>query len=314
MEINVPQGKRRLAVKLKSSSDFIEIIPIGDAHSENEGFDKNAFRRCIRYIAAEPYRYGMLMGDQFDCIARDDRRSFPDIARSEYRDMMDDLWQSAQYNFAQELMCIKDKLLGIHDGNHEHALHKRYQIDMTQGLCDKLNEHRIPKSIAPERRLDYLRKLSDASIPLEGVKNLRYCAYTVINFSRAKSESRKDFVIWSHHGAGGGRKVGSSLNRLVEVSEGFDADFYVVGHHHRKASTSTEYLYVKRSGADKPPQLAVKERHFAIVPSFMRGFQVGRKDSYAERFMLSPSYIGFTKVKVRPFAGRNKERMEVEIS
>ena len=101
---------------------------------------------------------------------------------------------------------IKDKILCVLPGNHENRIYRSDGIDLTEMMCAQLG-------ILP-----------------------RYTNTTAMVFVRFGSDKGKNhgrpfcYSIYVTHGAGGGRREGGKINRLVDLAGIVDADVYI--HHH----------------------------------------------------------------------------------
>jgi hypothetical protein len=306
MEINLSRDWREMAktnIPVYSIKDEWTLYPIGDIHYENKGCDRVALRKTIRAIQENPRALAIIMGDCFDGIPRDDKRFRPNI--SDFDTSRESIWQDAVMALADELRPIRDKILGVHMGNHEMTILTRYDVDLIKMLVDDLNNDLVSAQITgPLERRAWLHKLSHGNHP-RAVRYYDYCAMTRLRFMYKKTETEKsssNFVtIWSHHGSGGGNTEGAALNKLVQQPVNFVADVYISGHHHKTPSTKTSLLYLDETG-----RLREKKRVFVKAPSYLRSYEVGRSD-YAERSLHSPAYIGHSAVLIKPFNGKFSE-------
>jgi UDP-2,3-diacylglucosamine pyrophosphatase LpxH len=314
MELNVqpPQVVSKLRLVAQHNGDTFYVVPIGDIHWENRGSDKAALRKTIAFIRDTPNCLALIMGDVLDAIPHDDKRYHPGVARVEYLEEMESIWQGAVYKLAQELLPIRDKIIGIHTGNHEKVVAKRFHFDITKYLCDILNEDLIPKKLPLADKAAYLLKLSNYGCQIEprAVRNLRYCAVTRLHFGIAYDKKMaRDIDIWSHHGSGGGRKEGAAMNRIIEAQTIFEgADIYIMGHVHKEMSATRAFLYLNRLG-----DLKAVERKFVVAPSYLRSYEVGRRDDYAEQLMMSPATIGHVTIEIKPFIGAGGKEHSIDV-
>jgi hypothetical protein len=103
---------------------------------------------------------------------------------------------------------IKDKILAVLPGNHEHRIYKQDGIDMTSLLCSQL-----------------------------GIAD-KYSSTTALLFIRfgtntAKGRNRRQlYTVYVTHGSGGGRREGGKVNRLADLASIVDADIYIHAHTH----------------------------------------------------------------------------------
>ena len=107
-----------------------------------------------------------------------------------------------------------------------------------------------------------------------GIPYLGYCG--MIRFKLEK----QSYIIWVHHGAGGGRKRGAKAIRLQDWSQFVDADVYLQGHTHTYQNFVDEQITFK----------GVKTRYFGNTPGYIRSYR--GHDNYIEELGLPPQPVG----------------------
>jgi len=146
------------------------------------------------------------MGDMLDCIIPKDKRYDPEDNKS-YRtidDMRDEI--------TELLRPIKDKVLCLLMGNHEHHMQSDGYGDPIKRIC------------------------KDLSIPYGG-----YSCYLKLT-AKPKTHQRP-LLMWLHHGWFAGRKRGSKVNNLEDNLAYYDADVYLAGHSHDLWATRKSRIY-----------------------------------------------------------------------
>ncbi len=117
---------------------------------------------------------------------------------------------------------------------------------------------------------------------------------------------RGDINIWAHHGVGTGSTAASVLNRLSRISQGFEADIYLMGHLHRKVGEPLDYIVPEYPARGGEPFLVHRTRIMACTGSFLKGYMVGHKagrvprGTYVEQGMMNPVALGGVLVKITP--------------
>jgi len=106
-------------------------------------------------------------------------------------------------------MPIKDKILGIHSGNHERRTWRETGIDITRLIASDL-----------------------------GVPYLKWYAMHKIRVGKF------NYVIFSTHGSTGARTSGGKINALKRFQINWEADLYLMGHVHSKEASVEEVRYV----------------------------------------------------------------------
>lgn len=180
-------------------AEQIEIHPMSDLHIGDAHCDYKSILERIEYIKNTPNAYCILDGDLMDTA----------IASS-----VGDTYGAAIQPMEQLKSCvklfepIKDKILAVLPGNHEHRTYKTDGIDITSLMCSQLG---IPHKYSPTTALVFVR------------------------FGRTNSRSHHRpqlYTIYVTHGTGGGRKEGGKVNRLADLAAIVDADLYIMGHTH----------------------------------------------------------------------------------
>jgi hypothetical protein len=127
-----------------------------------------------------------------------------------------------------------------------------------------------------------------------------------------------DVTLWAHHGAGGGKLPGSSLNTIYHVAAGLEgADVYLMGHN---TKLSTVRLSRPRPQWNcTPPKLTHRDIHHVNTGGFSRSNvpfsrhgAIPRGD-YAEQGLMTPSPLGAPLIHIDTRAKRLEDRIRVEV-
>lgn len=122
---------------------------------------------------------------------------------------------------------------------------------------------------------------------------MQYCATNKINYygdlGRVVLKNKHNTCrLLAFHGAGGGRMVGSAINRVTSFADNFLPDLVVSGHHHKPA-----WIMGSQPKELKNGTLIRCPRHEIITGSLMDGYTNGIS-SYAEQKMLDPTLCSYT--------------------
>lgn len=179
--------------------ETIEIHPLADLHIGDRHSDFRGIMERVEYIKKTENAYCVLDGDLMDAA----------IASS-----IGDTYGATIQPMEQLKTCvrifepIKDKILAVLPGNHEHRVYKTDGIDLTELMCAQLG---IPGRYSPTTALLFVR------------------------FGRNKKHEAgrtQLYTIYVTHGSGGGRKEGGKANRLADLASIVDADIYIHAHTH----------------------------------------------------------------------------------
>jgi len=257
----------------------ILLMPIGDiqwAGDESE-VALGMLKRHIRW-GVERGAYFIGMGDYIDTFSPSNRARLvgAQLYDTAVKAMDRDAETRVREIFAEALKPSKGRWLGLLEGHHFHQFRNGMTSD--QLLADMLD-----------------------------AKFLGTSAYVRMTFRASRSQNPKSgsVVIWCHHGAGSSSTAGGSLNRVAKAAEAWDADIYLMGHHHKKNGVSLDYVrpVYPHSGT---PHLSYKTKLLVVTGSFLKGYIEGRRDGlvprggYVEQKMLNPVQLGGVLVKVRP--------------
>ena len=156
----------------------------------------------------------------------------------------------------------KDKILIITTGNHEDRTTKETNIDVTRLIAKQL-----------------------------GIED-RYADawwYLYLTFGQDNKKRPITYGITGLHGYGGGRKSGSKINRLEDMSNVVIADLYIMSHTHKPMSTkSCIYIPYYQSKS-----LTKEEMYYLMTNSFLES-----SGGYAEKMGFPPSNTSLTEAQL----------------
>ena len=239
-----------------SNKDVITIVPFGDVHLGSPNCDWNKFWRFIKWAEKEDL-YLIGMGDIFDVILATDKRYSAEERQLPLLNAIDTIVKTL------EPLAKQGKIIGLHRGNHEQKMADIGVGDPILNVCARL-----------------------------GVKFLGYSSFIKIVAKRGfkKGVEVNTLVIYSHHGFFSGRKRGSKINNLEDLSTYWIADLYLVAHSHDLFSS-------KRVCIDFNGQ---HERAFLNTGAFLKTAEIGTCN-YSERAGYPPQKLGIARIEWQPF-------------
>ena len=113
-----------------------------------------------------------------------------------------------------------------------------------------------------------------------------------------------NFTIWAHHGMGGGKLTSGPLNQLEHIVKGFEADVYLVGHHHKVVSGKMSRIAIEPGR--RQPKMVHKDIILSSTGSFLKGYSQGSSrfgramGSYVEQGMMTPVPLGAVMITAQP--------------
>jgi hypothetical protein len=257
------------------------IIPIGDIQlqSKRENVDMDRLKKVIDF-GVEHDAFYVGMGDFIDMESPSNRAFLRGATL--YDSAVDALDASAEELEDELKEVFKPTIgrwLGLLEGHHFH--------------------HHQDGTTTDVRFAQYLKA------PFLGT-----CGYIGLTFKSPGKHVNNQISIWAHHGRGGGKLMSSSLNQLESAVRGFDADIYLIGHHHKSNAAKPARIYP--SFGTKHSTLRQRELILATTGSFLKGYLEGSQQGgragglYPERGMMNPLALGSVKIWLRPRFRSNK--------
>ena len=263
------------------------VMPVGDVQMGVPACDTDRLKRHIEW-GMENNALFLGMGDYVDIASPSNRRALKSIKL--YDTVVSAIEEKANKDVQDFLDIVRGtegRWLGLLEGHH--------YVEFADGTTT-------------DTRLAYALQA-----PFLG-----NCAFVRLSFlySDKQRGGLVSATIWCHHGAGGGARAGSPLNKLEPLVIGFDADVYLIGHQHKKVAAPLDQIYMTKS---KAPRLAHRTKLIACTGSFLKGYlqnsQSGSRPggTYVERAMLTPVALGGIVVKIRPVHTNDSNRIDINV-
>lgn len=256
----------------------IELVGLGDVHIGNINCDKAKFEEIVDWISKRPRCYWIGMGDYIEAILpspvewRYDTRSVDPYFWEKYTKDPNVSIIDEEVNYVEEkFQRISPRCLGLLEGNHERTIWQRHHNPLVLNMAKRLK------------------------VPYLGAS-----AFIVLKFSNGKR-----VTIYALHGDYGGRKLGGAVNRLHDISLGYEADIYMMGHCHWVHGNRGIVGYVDFE--DGKPVYRETKKCYVLTGAFLRATKVG-SESYIERKGLQPRKIGIAVIQIDP------DRFDVHVS
>ena len=241
--------------EFRTKFNDIYLYAIGDIHIGDRNFSKaseDKLKGYIEFIRKTPNAYCMLQGDLLNVATRASKTSPFD----------QNLDLKEQIEKAVDLFKpIKHKILGAVDGNHETRISDFTGYSPSISVCERLG-------------IDYMK---DSAVYI-----IRMSCHS------QKDIPRTSFLIYSAHGSGGGKTVGSKMNRVDAMRAIVsNCDVYASGHNHMLGCvpTITQVVNSSTGRVDMIRQMLVDTGSF-----------LDWNESYAERMQLQPTKLGSPRI------------------
>lgn len=256
-------------IPCNSRSEWFCLVPIGDLHAGIKNFAENDCYEVIEWIRKTPNAYWIGMGDYAEFINYSDKRFDPYNISDWCLDSLDKLAQTQADHICNMFSPIKNKCIGLLEGNHEETIRLKYHLSIVDIMCDHL------KTV-----------------------NLTDCTWIRLKFHR--SNRSKNVIIFAAHGSSAAIKLGGKINKITDLGNFFEADIYLMGHVHDKASAYRPRLYITDKGE---PRIYDRNKVFSLTGTFFKTYQEYTR-SYGAKKLYPPTPLGVEKIRIEPFPSK----------
>ena len=256
----------KYSIPFKKYGDEILLIPIGDIHRSAPLHNEEKWLEWLDWAKGLKNAWFIGMGDYDDMASASERAVLSNRALHDSTiDTIDGLYRSHVDRLIKEMSFMKGRLIGLIEGNHYGELVTG--ITTTQLMCEKLQ--------------------------------CKYLGVSAFIRLLLKYDTHHTHVIdiWAHHGLGGGRTAGASINKLENMIKAADADIYLMGHDHKKHIAMQSRLRLSDSRAG----LSLENRKLVMARTggFLKGY-VNEQSSYIADKAYSPVDMGTVTITMTP--------------
>jgi len=196
------------------------VLFLSDAHFDSRYCHRALLKKHLD--AAKSINAAIVsIGDFYDAMqGRDDPRRRASELRPEY--LTDDYLGQIARDGVQFLEPYP--IAAMSDGNHEDAITHRRGVNLTRMTVDALNQTRNDD---------------------QKVLMIDYSGFIVFQLTRSNGSSWR-YVVWYHHGYGGGGPVTKGLIQYARQTPHYVADAYLMGHVHESTFHQTTRCQVSQ--------------------------------------------------------------------
>jgi hypothetical protein len=232
---------KKVCIELDKPDTVVHWENLSDVHVGNSNFQEALYKRRIKAIVNDPYRFTSFGGDQWDLILPGDPRFKDEAVRGRtLADQQDEFERLTEPLFNEHKRFQSrygmDKIWYMQWGNHEYKSRVVTEGDMKR-YCRFMN-------------MDFLG--SKGFVRLD----IRY-----------KNRSKMKKTLFVNHGAGGG----SAYTALQKLTDGIEADVYQMGHLHEPQGHKTDTFFFN----DKTGKWDTKEQILVNSGCFTTAVQDG---------------------------------------
>lgn len=253
----------------------VYFVPFGDIHFDSPLHVEHRFDEFLKWAKDTPDAYFLGMGDYIDFVSARGRVSLTRLKAQVKTEMhennAEDVIKAVENQadghisrFATKLIKagMKGRLIGLLDGNHDFPFSDG--TNTTQRLC---------------RLLD--------------CRYLGVCSY--IGLTIQADNARRNLDIWAHHGRGSARLPGGSINNVVQMSHDAEADFYCMGHDHKRSATPGQTG--KRVWTKNGYVFRHREKYYIRTGAFTKAYEDGVR-AYPVDAAMPLNQIGVCKIAI----------------
>ena len=204
--------------------DELELVLLGDEHIGSKFYDRKFHRKILDYIERKNMHV-ILMGDELETATR------YSVGAGIYEQEEHLENQMEECISLYKNMAKKNKILGIHPGNHELRVYKESGIDIT-------------KVMAKELKISYL-----------GVGKL-HCFKV----------GKELYTLYTTHGNSGARMPHTKIKSAIDMENMVEANIYACGHLHQLSHhVKNFYKPLLRN-----KKVIEEQKHFLLTGSFLK--------------------------------------------
>ena len=258
--------ENKLGIQLKNVDDYFWLVLFGDTHADTPHHDKERFdyflQKCL-YLPNQDNVYYFGLGDYNDFMSTSEKKNIEATTHESTIHKFDEIAERSNQQFAQKCKQMIGKTLGLIEGNHSWV----FSGGKTSGE-------------------DLAERLKTTCVG--GMAHLQL----IVSFKN-RSQTRVAVNLAAHHGKGGGKRAGSTINNVEDLYHIFPmTDICAMGHDHQRGVVPRISFYANDLGK-------IKQRRTMLVRTgcFLKSY-TPNEASYAVKRMYQPTDMGGIILKV----------------
>lgn len=273
-----------------------KIYPLGDVHIGALNCAEKEFKNLVKMIENDETAFWFGGGDALDAVILQDQKRFDPKSLPSWmlkgntdkiRDRLGDMVAAQRDRFLEMVEPIKDKCIGLIEGNHEYSIMKYHNRALMNELCEGLD-----------------------------TVNLTDCCFIRFKFERTtgNSSSVSHVRMFAAHGSGGGRTAGSEPNHLARLANDKICELVLRGHSHvQHILPPIARLTIPNCGAliAEPESTIVRAANWGC---FLRTYASG-PSTYDSRATYPVRPLSTIRVHIQPFReihGKTRPKVTIE--
>lgn len=253
----------------------INIYPVADVQLGGAGVDVTAFREFVRDIVNDPVGHIIGVGDYTDSISPSNRKLLSAaFVKGELYDTVREMVDGAAIQYAEEFIELVAPTVGQWDAVLKgHHLHEYVEREANGLHTLRTTDH----DIADAMGAPYLGEPGTTI-------NVAMITYRFPKVGKRRPVLR----VLAMHGQGGSSTWSGPLNQLEKMMRAFNADIYLVAHHHKLVAARAVKL---NEDPKAPTKLQATDSVLVAAGSWMRGYMLN-ETTYAEDGLMVPLATG----------------------
>lgn len=275
-----------------SRSVSYRLYHLTDIHLGHSACDEQLLQEDIQRIADDENAYWGGGGDYIDAISRKGDKRFMESSLAAWLHGQNDVCGEQVRRFVELVKPIAHKCLYLLTGNHEDALLQYNDRDVYKDICYGV-------AAAAGKSAEAL------ALGWEG--------FVGLTFKRGKHSGgsgqyhdKYDLMLYSHHGSGGGRKLGGHALRMEEILLTYTCDLALLGHRHIQQIDKKFVVTPGKERAELKARVGVWCGSYlgSYIEADAGGFPRGNYPQYKQ---LPPNATGGVSIEIEP----DKQRFNV---
>ena len=142
--------------------------------------------------------------------------------------------------------------------------------------------------------------------------NLGWLSVIVVRLFESRGHSQS-FSIFACHGSGGGKLLGTSINKVVDMQQIIpNADIYVQGHDHQRMAVPKSVIQIQyNNGFENGFQLKQKRQYFIRSGSFQKSYEKD-KSGFAQGRLMKPADLGAVYMNISTHRTKDVLILDIE--
>lgn len=266
------------AQKLSPQLKYLELFGLADLHDGNPFSDRSGWLKSLDYIKNKPEAFAILVGDLCESVVCGSKGDMftQKLSPQAQRDRVID-----------DLLPLKDKVIGATSGNHEDRIYERTGIDITADIAKALNVPYDPDGI-------FLRVAFGD----------RFCR-----------KANEPFMYWIYatHGYGGARTKAAKAVKVERTAQFVRCDVAMMAHDHDANIAPAEMLepdehHIHQDNGWTKGNVKAHRTLLVKCSAFLKWGGYSRKRGFAPSTLIAPTVLLGGQEKPWPMPSRSQDR------